>query len=330
MNAGAGAELKAAGLEAAAAYSAQYRGVSMLVQLDSRTLFEWHAAGHPAGQALPIASGTKALAGLLAMVAMADGFIQIDAPAGDYLGEWRTDAQRSSITVRHLLQLTSGLATTGKAGRALSFEEAAQAEAVAKPGEQFFYGSAPFQIFVELVRRALEVVGADPLDYLKARILDRIGMEIRQWRRCPDGNPDFSSGAYCTAMEWAKIGELVRQGGRWGRGEILPAGLMDACFQGSGANPAYGLGWWLATREPIRNTTLLRKLQVLGVEDMAEGSVVPPDLVYAAGAGKQRLYISRQRRLVIVRQAAGVLEALAEGERSGFSDVEFWRRLTGG
>ena len=42
----------------------------------------------------------------------------------------------------------------------------------------------------------------------------------------------------------------------------------------------------------------------------------------AAGAGDQRMYVSRQYKVVIVRQATGILAALG-GRRDGYSDREF-------
>jgi hypothetical protein len=104
--------------------------------------------------------------------------------------------------------------------------------------------------------------------------------------------------------------------------------LPDECFRGSAANPAYGLGWWL--NRPLDQGQLLHLHQrTLGLDDLWPDASVPRDLVYAAGAGKQRLYVSREMRLVAVRQAGGILEAMASGERSEFSDRTFFRLMAG-
>jgi len=316
------------GLEAAAAYSAEHRGLALIVRFEGETLIEHHVPAHPANQPLPIASGTKSLTGLLAATAAADGLIDLDAPIGAWLHEWRDDPRRSLITARQLLQLTSGLEAGSKAGYVPTFEGALRTRAVADPGQRFFYGAAPFQVFGELLRSRLEAICPDPLDYFYGRILDRIGVRIGRWRRGDDGWPDLSSGATLTARDWATLGDWIRQEGRWDGRELLPAHALQQCFRGSQANPAYGLAWWL--NAPLLGHTRAQLQQAaLGLDDLAAEPAVPRDLVYAAGAGKQRLYISRERRLVVVRQAAGILEALASGERSGFSDSEFWRRLSG-
>jgi hypothetical protein len=54
------------------------------------------------------------------------------------------------------------------------------------------------------------------------------------------------------------------------------------------------------------------------------------DLVLAAGAGKQRLYISREKKLVVVRQATGIIQALMNADQTGFSDAEFLAILFAG
>ncbi|MDF1661507.1 MAG: hypothetical protein P1V97_07025, partial [Planctomycetota bacterium] len=53
---------------------------------------------------------------------------------------------------------------------------------------------------------------------------------------------------------------------------------------------------------------------------------LPKDMFMAAGAGDQRLFIIRSRKLVIVRQARGVLGAVL-GRRSGYSDSELLFRI---
>ena len=53
---------------------------------------------------------------------------------------------------------------------------------------------------------------------------------------------------------------------------------------------------------------------------------VPEDLVLAAGAGKQRLYVSAKEGRVVVRQSSRLLELPRAGEDE-FSDAAFWATL---
>ena len=178
----------------------------------------------------------------MAIAAQQDGLLSLDEPASKTLTEWQGDPLREKITLRQLLNLTSGI-PGGNLGRIPTYQEAVQSPAEAPPGTRFSYGPVPFQIFGEVMRRKL---GGDPLAYLQRRIFQPIGLEYAFWRRGPDGNPHLPSGAFLTARNWARFGELVRQGGVWQGQRVVDAALLDRCFEPSQVNPLYGLSWWLA------------------------------------------------------------------------------------
>jgi len=313
-------------LHTAAAYHTQHRGLALFVRQHGEVICEDFAHPEHHDRPLPIASGTKSLAGILAATAAADGFFDLDEPLTPTLTEWVPDPRKAQVTVRQLLHLVSGLPAGGKAGHVPDFATALQTQIAAEPGNHFFYGATPFQVFGEFARRKLNHVCADPLDYLYGRVLDRIGLRTGRWRRGHDGWPDLSSGLSLAATQWARLGEWILQRGRWEGVEIVPEVLLEQCFVGSKENPAYGLGWWLNRPLPDQMRVQLKQT-ALGLEDLTHEPAVPADLVYSAGAGKQRLYVSRERSLVIVRQAGGITEALTGGERSPFSDREFFRLL---
>ena len=122
---------------------------------------------------------------------------------------------------------------------------------------------------------------------------------------------------------------MIRLEGSWQGSQILPAELLDECFQGSHANPAYGLSWWLNREVPPATRAAIPQL-TLGLDDLTRVTGIPADLVFAAGAGYQRLYVSREMGLVVVRQATGILAALSGESRSDFSDAVFLSLLLGG
>jgi CubicO group peptidase (beta-lactamase class C family) len=322
------AGITVAGCQLAAEYSAAHKGLSLLVMVDGQIVCEDYPHGHPE-RAHDLASGTKSFAGILAIAAAADGRLGLDEPVCGTLTEWRDDPRRSRITTRHLLQLVSGLESGGKHGYLPTYAEALQARAMFPPGEHFLYGAAPFQAFGEVLRRKLTPLYPDPLAWAEERLFEPLGLRLGPWKRGRDHLPHLAFGAALAAREWAKFGELIRDSGRWEGAEILPAPLLNQCFHGTQDNPAYGLGWWLNVPVGDSPRAGLRQ-QTFGTDDLTTAPLVPRDLVFAAGAGKQRLYVSRQKHLVVVRQAGGILEALANGERGGFSDREFLDRLLGG
>lgn len=322
---------RAAHHKLAAQYSAARQGISLVVMLDGNRVFEDYPNGGRADRAHELASGTKSFSGVLAAAAIADGlFASWDEKLVATLPEWQGDPRRSQITLRHLLSLTSGI-PGGAIARVPAYTDAIASETVAEPGERFAYGPAPFQIFGECLRRKLAAKAKDGekpegvLEYLERRVFDPIGLTHGFWRKDKDGNPHLPSGAALAAREWAKFGEFVRLGGMWDGKEIVPQKLLDDCFTGSRVNPAYGLSWWL--NRPVDAATLRRVPMLRRAQDLVgEKHDLAPDLVFAAGAGNQRLYISRQLKLVVVRQATGILAALG-GSREDFSDRELLSRL---
>ena len=139
--------------------------------------------------------------------------------------------------------MTSGI-DAGEAGSIPSYAEAIDAPALHAPGTVFQYGPTPFQVFGELMRRKLASHDEDAREYLERRVFDPIGLKIDSWRTI-DGNPKMPAGAILTASEWAKYGQLILNEGRWGNKQILDRDLLLQCFDGTSANPGYGITFWL-------------------------------------------------------------------------------------
>ncbi len=314
---------------AAAEYSAANKGVSFLVMYDGQTVYADYPGGGAADRDHELASGTKSFTGVMAIAAIEDGIIDsLDERVGDTITEWKSDPQKSKITVRHLLNLTSGLEPEGDGrSKVPSYKVAIARPSIHAAGEKFDYGPTHFQCFGEFLRRKLKASGSSdsPLDYLQRRIFDPIGLKYGRWRRDEDGNAHLPSGASLTAIEWAKFGEFIRLGGRWDDVQIIPKDKLDQCFVGEDTNPAYGLTFWLNREvDPIKRRSILQLR--FATDDVTDLKKVPADLVFAAGAGKQRLFISRDAKLVVVRQANGIIDALG-GVAGGYSDRDFLDRL---
>lgn len=297
---------------AAASYSAERRGVSLLVMRRGEVIFEDYPNEGGVSRGWELASGTKSFTGVMCAAAIQDGLISSwDEPAANTLSEWRNDARRD-ITIRHILSLTSGI-TGGPIARPPTYAAAIAEQPQAAPGERFAYGPTPFQIFGEIIRRKTQ---GDPLDYLTRRILAPLDIAPTHWRRGADGLPHMPSGAGLTARDWARFGWFVLQNGE-GR---VDANALGACFTGSRANPGYGLSFWLLREglvAPGRNA---------GIEIDASLSERFGAISMAAGAGDQRLYLVPALDLVIARQATGILQALLRrGRGPQWSDAEFLR-----
>lgn len=314
---------------AAAEYSASHKGLSFIVYYDGKLIYEDYPNGGKEGRANELASGTKSFSGVIAAAAVADGFLDLDEKVSDTIDEWKNDKAKEAITVRQLLQLTSGINPEGDGPlRVPEYEEAIGEEMVASPGEKFAYGPVPFQCFGELMKRKLAAQGKGEsvYDYLKRRILDPIGLDVGRWANERSGDIRLPSGCSLTAQEWAKFGEFIRLEGAWDGKQIIPAEILAECFKGSEANPAYGITFWLNQKVTAQTRRRIPQLRFAS-DDLTNIRQVPDDLVFAAGAGKQRCFISQDGKFVVARQASGVVEAVVGRAQRGFTDAQFLKLL---
>jgi CubicO group peptidase (beta-lactamase class C family) len=286
---------------AAAAYSAERRGVSLLVMKNGEILFEDYPGDGGVSKGWELASGTKSFTGIMAAMAATDGLLDIDEPVAKTITQWN-DAARQLVTIRHLLTLTSGLSGEGAVARPPDYLEAIKARAEKSPGAMFRYGPTDFQIFGEVLKRKLRAAGrsSDPADYIQSRVFDAIGVRPTSWKRGDDGNPYMPQGAQLTARDWAKFGHWVMDGAKGADRKTFAA-----LFEPTAANPGYGLSWWLL------RPGLIGPGRAAGIDSDAIGAVAKnEDIVMAAGAGDQRLYLLRKRGLVVARQANQIARAM--------------------
>ncbi len=289
------------GCAAAAAYSGSHDGVSFVVMKNGKVVCEDYPNGGAATRSNVLASGTKSFAGIMAAAAAQDKFMSLDERVADTITEWQADPRKSQVTIRQLIGLISGV-PGGPTGAPPSYLVAVATEANADPGTRFQYGPIPFQVFGEVMKRKLQARGApaDALVYLKQRILTPIGIDPGEWRRTKEGDPTMPSGASLTARQWATFGEFVRLGGAWGGKQLVDPQTLAELFKGTPANPRYGVSFWLFAASP--NAAQIKQPADARDADAAI-AVLPKGVVFAAGAGQQRMFVVPTANMVIVRQA---------------------------
>ncbi len=300
-------------MRAAAEYSKSQTGHAMVVMFDGKVIFEQYDNGGAIDKPHSLASGAKCFVGPAAVAAVQDGLIKLDNPASENIPEWKDDPEKSTITYRQLLNMTSGLThPTGDDGKKMPWKKKIAMPMAAKPGEHFEYGGYELGVCTYALEHKLAPESFS--QYLKRRILDPIGIKVPARPRAGDGSPTVGPGNV-TARDWATYGEFIRREGNWNNQQILDPALLRACFKGSKANPAYGLTWWL--KSPV-SEELIRTADAEVTKNwgkVANCNRLPDDLAAALGAGSQRLYIMPSLKLVVVRQA---------NDRSGgFQDLEF-------
>ena len=323
--AGPARALEMAGLERAADYSARHQGKSLLVIDHGKEVFERYANGGSAGEKLKIYSGTKGFWVLAALAAEEAGILSLDEPVAGTIREWRDDARKSQVTLRDLLNFTSGLEPVFH----LHSDEVADrnatalaASAVAERGTRFIYGPAALQVFEEVLRRKLAAKHETATQFLERRVLEPLGLGPQIYKTDRAGNPLLASGFRMTAGQWSRMGRLILRGGS----PVVSASDLAKCFRGTAANPAFGMGFWNnheAHSPGAREFDIEDMLELDWPKQDWRGTCIcrdaPSDLVAGIGSMYQRLFVIPSMELVIVRQGTG----------GHFSDGEFLRLLLG-
>jgi len=309
--------------EAAAAFSAEDRGDAVVVMIGGEIVFEEYQNDYDPDVPHILASGTKSFSCAIAVAAIEDGLIaSLDERAADTITEWSGDEQRSLITIRQLLSLTSGLQNSEPSAARNEedmFADAVDAPLFAEPGEIFQYGPTNFFVFGEIMRRKL---GDEPLsDYVQRRLFDPIGLEVGHWGADNAGNPDLAGGLWLTPEEWLKYGQLVLEGGQWQGAQILDPALLAECFTGTQANPHYGLTWWLSYDLTDVPPPMTRQSPEPGIlpDGVTLGETMP-EIIFAGGAFGQRMYLFPARDTIVLRLGR---------QRGNFDDSAFLSALFG-
>jgi CubicO group peptidase (beta-lactamase class C family) len=225
-----------------------------------------------------VASLSKSITAVAVLQLVEAGRLDLDAPVRRYLPEFMVaDASAADrITIRHLLNHTSGLADRSlwEMGppQARSIEERIHAlrgaRLVSQPGQEFHYTDANYAVLARLV----EVVSGRPFaDYLRAHVFEPLGMTgttsvitssqarreaprlaqghvvafgVPVARDEPQGFLGGSSGVISTARDMGRFLSMQSGGGSLGGRRVLGpemVGLMHT--RPPGADSPYGMGW---------------------------------------------------------------------------------------
>lgn len=140
-------------------------------------------------------------------------------------GEIR-DPRSRSMTVRHLAAMASGhLSDTIERARELDPLNWVRGFLLLpperEPGTVFAYNQSATYTLAAIVQR---VTGQSLMSYLRARILDPIGIGATAWTQGPPGQDLGYSGLFATTDAIARLGLLYLRDGFWGNRRLLPPG----------------------------------------------------------------------------------------------------------
>jgi CubicO group peptidase (beta-lactamase class C family) len=285
---------------------ANVRGLAVVQH--GRMLVLRNAPGFAAGTGLHGWSMTKTVTGMLTHKLAAEKGLAIDAAVVDafptgrepfWIKDWRMDA-RKNIKVSDLLYMRDGLATTedydpwGSVpnmlwGGADTAAWAASHPAEAAPGTRWRYLSATANLLAAVARGRF-ASDAEYWAYPRKALFDPIGARSAVLETDKSGNWVGSSYLWASVGDWARLGQLMLQDGKWGDKQVLPAGWLQrastpATTEGEG--PGYGAQSWLYGNPQAG--------------ECKAKTGVPPDTVVMGGHWGQIVAVIPSRDAVVVR-----------------------------
>ena len=300
------AGVDAAALQAASDWafdreSPQQVTLSLLVVHGGKIVHERYADGVDMTTRTRTWSTAKSIASTLIGMLVNDGKLSLDAPLGfDFLPREAAAAEtdpRSAITLRHALNMSSGLQTVDNGGQeyavgsgmsywagASSVEGARRRALIREPGASWDYENYDTLLAVYAMKRAL---GSETKyhEFPRRRLLDPIGMRNTLLSTDRFGDFILSSQVYTNARDLARFGLLYLRNGVWNGERLLSEDWIDFVRTPAPSTAErgnfYGGQFWLVPDE--------RK-------------DVPKDAYSTAGNRGQYVVIVPSHDLVIVRR----------------------------
>ncbi len=269
---------------------------AFLVVYKGQIIGERYAPGIGKNTQLESWSMGKSLTATLIGRLIQQGKLQLEQPAP--VPEWQSPGDpRGEITIRHLLQMSSGLRFTA--------HRDPEAPTYTRYLDHFYIYSGAVDAFHYSVNRPLQfpvgtegryrncdpltlgyimrrLLGQDYWTYPQRELFDKIGIRRQVLETDPYGNFLLTGFDYGTARNWARLGLLYLQDGVWNGERLLPEGWSEFVSTPAPAwkEPVYGGLFWLNRNGEFP---------------------LPEDAYFMAGAGGQRTIIVPSKELVIVR-----------------------------
>lgn len=231
---------------------------TVLVAIDGETVIERGFRGHRTNATTNIKSLSKTWIAALVGAAIDRGVIDsVDQPVVELLGDRvpvDIDARVRDITVGQLLSMQAGLERTsgGNYGGWVASRNwvanALRRPFVAEPGGPMLYSTGNSHL---LSAALTEATGRSTLALMRDWLGDPLGIQVPPWTRDPQGIYFGGNEMGLTPNALLAFGEMIRNQGRVGARQVLPAAWIrdswKARTQSIYNGDDYGYGWFTTT-----------------------------------------------------------------------------------
>lgn len=268
---------------------------SIYVLKDGKPVLEYYSGQD---RLFGIYSCTKSIMSACLGIALEQGAIEsIDQPISDFfpeLLEEGVDPQKRNITIRHLLNMTSGIDWpewtewnygTAPMRQSPNWVEFVLARPMAyTPGQVFNYSSGGSHLLGVIIQKQ---TGKKLLDFAHEYLFGPLGITDVEWYSDPQGFSYGGAGIVMSTCDMAKIGQLYLNQGKWEDKQIVPEDWVceSTTWQSRGERyigSGYGYQWWLTS-----------------LDRSSSSASSNTDIFFAMGYGGQLIYVIPELELVV-------------------------------
>jgi CubicO group peptidase (beta-lactamase class C family) len=234
---------------------------SLMVVRNGRLVVDAYFYPYDGNTVHDVASVTKSVMTTLIGIAADQNKLSLDAPILSFFPERsiaNRDAWKESITVRHLVSMSSGLDCTKEGGEPTNAEMQASPDWVQftldrkviwEPGAHFVYCSPGMHLLSAILEQATEMT---TLDFARQYLFEPLGIREVIWPTDPQGYNTGSGDLKLHPHDMAKLGYLWLNQGVWEGKQIISQEWVENSVKPlleTREGGYYGYGWWVETAE---------------------------------------------------------------------------------
>ncbi len=280
-----------------------FRG--MVVIKDHQIAIEYFYTNTERSDINDVRSAGKSLTALLLGIAIEEGLVQdLDENVYSFFSKEKypsLNEDLKQVKIRHLLDMSSGLdadsddwMTPGHAGKWMDKDEwtsyLLSIGLKRRPGEKWVYADINSALIGAIIE---ETSGMSLNDYAKERVFEPLGIRKYYWYTNPSNQTVASGTLFLSTLDFAKLGVLVANEGKWADQQIIPAEYIELLIA-SKSFEIYDV-WWYGMLW-YKDSTSIKGREV--------------DYLWASGNGGNHLIVVPEEELVVA------LTSTAYGQRA--------------